>query len=271
MDIIQRNFFCLLQKGALGNDEQVEPMSLFKWKKLLLLSKRQEVENIVLKGMLRFNESEQTAVPQQVVDILKSSETLKESNVIELPLTSLSNPILNKRLSKLRFTERHSTNMSSSTLDVLNIIVYNIVIMLNHGLSLGAVLCLGKYIRSQRENIDSAKLDQWLHRLHITRLANIQATMLNEYFGFSEDELPFNWHYEPMIQSLVVHQLNRTNTLGENDDLKFWEGRLGFVHNNTPVLRRKISAAFGYMKYAPIESISNFVKNVLDGLADIEE
>ena len=34
MDIVKRNFFRLLRSGAYDSDEQIEPMSAFKWQKL---------------------------------------------------------------------------------------------------------------------------------------------------------------------------------------------------------------------------------------------
>ena len=38
MDIVKRNFFRLLRSGAYDSDEQIEPMSAFKWQKLYQFS-----------------------------------------------------------------------------------------------------------------------------------------------------------------------------------------------------------------------------------------
>ena len=37
MDVIKRNFFALLQTGAFGKMQHVEPMSAYKWRKLFAM------------------------------------------------------------------------------------------------------------------------------------------------------------------------------------------------------------------------------------------
>ena len=61
MDIIQRNFFRLLLSGSLGMFEKIEPMSAFKWNRLMQIARIQGVSDITLKG-IRNSQHEATCV-----------------------------------------------------------------------------------------------------------------------------------------------------------------------------------------------------------------
>ena len=43
MNIIQRNFYRLIRNGLFGHQENIEPMSVFKWNKLFQLAVMHEV------------------------------------------------------------------------------------------------------------------------------------------------------------------------------------------------------------------------------------
>ena len=51
MDIIKRNFFRILLSGALGENEALEPMTRFKWNRLVQMIKAQDVVAIAIDGL----------------------------------------------------------------------------------------------------------------------------------------------------------------------------------------------------------------------------
>ena len=51
MDIIERNFYRLLRAGAFGTEEQLEPLSAWKWNRLYQLSEMHDVSPIIYKGI----------------------------------------------------------------------------------------------------------------------------------------------------------------------------------------------------------------------------
>ena len=53
MDIIQRNLFRLLRSGTFGAQEQIEPMSAFKWGRLYQLAVMHDIIPFVYDGIIR--------------------------------------------------------------------------------------------------------------------------------------------------------------------------------------------------------------------------
>ena len=51
----------------------------------------------------------------------------------------------------------------------------------------------------------------------------------------------------------------------------FKQNAVGFVQNNSSVLRRNVRRSLRYVSYAPIETTSNFFSNFVRSLSEIEE
>lgn len=82
------------------------------------------------------------------------------------------------------------------TLYLLRLIVGNINGMLSYGISLRGIVQLGNYLRTRGDKVDFVKLENWLRRLHIRRMAQLQGSILMRFFNFEQDELPFVRHVE---------------------------------------------------------------------------
>ena len=178
MDIIKRNFFRLLRCGALGDNEALEPMSLFKWRKLIALVRFKKVDAVAANGANRYSKSQPQDMPPVIVAELNSTpEATGDTAVVSLPEADMSNFLLNRRLNKIRDNEVHAIDTSVETLTALNIIVYNTYLLLNSGLSINAILCLGKYMRTRGDKVDFVKLSTWLASLHIQRMAQLEGSI----------------------------------------------------------------------------------------------
>lgn len=273
MDILKRNFFRLLRSGSLNEYESLEPMSAFKWNRLLQLLKMQGVVSIALKGVKNHQYDENMNLPDNFIQMMKDANDELSEGVWHITLDhypTLSNSILSRRLRKIVDAEVHAIDTSTETLTLLGLIVGNLSHFLNNGISLRGILELGRFLRTRGDKVDFVKLDDWLQKLHIQRMAQLEGSILIAVFNFDLDELPFVHAVEPQAYALTLRSLYHT-TIDTSREWHFRQTRTGFVHNNSSVLRRNLRRSFRYINYAPIETTSNFVHNFTKSLSEIEE
>jgi len=192
-------------------------------------------------------------------------------NIAEMPAgeVTMSNPILKARLKNIQEEERHAIDMSIETIYLLRIIASNVNATMNHGIPVRGIIQLGQYIRTRGDSVDFVKLDHWLSKLHISRFAQLQGSILISLFGFEAKELPFVKQQE---KSAVLYTLKSIeNVEKDTEDWHFRQGNRVFVHNNQKVLRKNLRRSLRYVDYAPIETTSNFISNFSHSLSEIEE
>lgn len=260
MDIIARNFFRLLRSGALNEEEPLEPMSHFKWQRLWQMVNAQGVEDIALKGIQNQPEGVWTNIPD---DFAKRESAPRQS-------FELADTWLNRRLRAIEQKERHEMDTNVAALEVLRIIVGTVSTMLNQGMMLRGLLNLGSYLRSDGDKVDFVKLDNWLGKMHLRRMAQLQGSMLVAVLNFEKEEVPFIERIEPAAYGLVIRSVAHT----ANDTAEEWhfrQSRLGFVTNNSSLLRRNLRRSIRYAVYAPMGTMSNFFSNFKRSLQEIEE
>lgn len=262
MDIITRNFFRLLLAGALKEKENIEPMSYFKWRRLSQMAYAQHVENVVKSGIDILPSETWINSPQEFLN-----NTIKEEKSEKL---SLNNRLLDRRFHKIEQNELHAIDTNVGALDVLRIIVSTVSTMLNQGIMIKGILKLGTYLRNKGDKVDFLKLDKWLGKLHLRRMAQLQGSMLIAVFGFEKDELPFVQREEPAAYNLVVRSVYHTAS-DTAEEWHFKQNRSGFVTNNSTLLRRNLRRSLRYITYAPLETISNYFSNFTLSLQEIEE
>src|SRR5574344_535972 len=136
MDFLVRNLFAKLRAENFSTSEKEEPMTNYKKEKL-----KQFVKNI---------------------DSLPAGEV------------TLTNPLLNKRLKDIQQEERHAIDTSVETIYLLLIIVSNVKASFYGGISLRGIIQLGQYLRTRGDKVDFLKLDKWLNKLHLRRMAQLQ-------------------------------------------------------------------------------------------------
>lgn len=279
MDIIQRNFFNLLASAAPNKNMPLEPMSNFKWQRLIELVKGQKVERLALLGLNNLQNNQRANIPENDIRAAAyavSSEKSEKpgvcwdsmSPILQPP--HLSNPLLDRRLRKIQQNERHEIDASIVTVDLLNIIVHNAELILNRGISLNGIMQLGNFLRTKGGEVDFVKLDNWLAKLHLTRFAQLEGSILISIFDFEQEEIPFVKTVEPKAYELTLRTISHAAT----DSAKEWHFRqrqAGFVENNSKVLRRNLRRSVRYMPFSPIETTSNFIRNFARSLSEIEE
>lgn len=273
MDIIQRNFFRLLRSGAYDDRDAIEPMSPFKWKRLFQMVEAQDVAPTTLRGIDNHAADPNLELPGGMMEQWQEAARNSEKRtIVNSPLATfeLSNFFLNRRLKKIMNAERHSIDCSGETMQLLNIIIYNVNHILSSGISLHGIIELGRFLRTKGNRVDFVKLDNWLEKLGMKRMAQLEGSILMAVFNFEQDELPFVHHEEPAAYKLTIRTLSHT-AKDTAEEWHFRQSSLGFVQNNSKVLRRNLRRSMRYFAYYPVETTSNFFNNFIKTLSEIEE
>ena len=272
MDIIKRNFFRLLRSGALNEYVTLEPMSLFKWHRLIKMLESQHVLGIAAKGIRNHQYDEGQVIPKVIFqELLTAADANEEAERKAFHEEStLSNRFLNRRLHHILTSERHAIDTSLEALQLLDLIVKNLDCILNSGISLRGILEIGSFLRMKGDKVDFVKLDNWLSDLHIQRFAQLEGSILIAVFNFEQDEIPFVQRTEPAAGKLTLRSLTHT-AQDTAEEWHFRQSKTGFVKNNSKAMRRNLRRSMRYVAYAPVETTSNFLRNFARSLSEIEE
>lgn len=141
MEIIQRNFFRLLRSGAFADDELLEPMSAFKWRRLYQMVEVQGVADVFLRGVQKHSGEQGLNMPEEIL-LRAEQDAQKQQSLAELVSrkVGMSMGMLNKRYVKLLDGERHSIDTSVETMDLLRLLVVNEQDFLNHGINMRGII-----------------------------------------------------------------------------------------------------------------------------------
>lgn len=184
MDFLQRNLFAQLRSDNFGAKEELEPMTVFKKKKI--------------------------------------AQMMKNLNAVPAGAVLMNNNFLNRRLIKIQKEERHSIDTSIETLYLLRLLVSNINGILANGISIRGIIQLGQYLRTRGDKVDFIKLESWLRKLHIQRMAQLEGSVLITFFDFEKTRFPLyaewkkahtNSPYAPSITTRRRQKISSSNRL----------------------------------------------------------
>lgn len=231
MDFLQRNLFCQMRAEAFGTQEEMEPMTTFK---------------------------------QQKIELMRH-------NLGDMPQGeyTMSSRLLNYRLQKIEEQEHHAIDTSVTSLALLRIIVQNINGTLANGVNLHDVVRLGHFLREDGDKVDFVKIDVWLQKLHIQRMAQFIGSVLIHFFQFEQDEIPFVHHVERGAGKLTLRSLYYNSK--RQNGIQFTQGSLGLVHATGGGMRKRLRHTMRYFPYAPIEATCLFLHTLFKSIAEIEE
>lgn len=273
MDIVQRNFFRLIRCGVFNHNEQIEPMSVYKWNKVHQLAMMHEVVIPVWQGLQQCkNQFFLHLTPQQweqwqssVQDIRPKPETEEDDF---LRADHLTNPILNHTLQDI-LDDEHS---DVSTRQLLLIIIRMARHIFNEGLPISQLVDMGVYLRKENQRVDFMMLQQWLKRLKFEQMAQLEGAMLIELFGFEAIEIPFLQGKVDKKAASVAKELTEfTNTRSQEFVFSQDSGEI-FVHtSNGTAMLGHLRRSARYFKYIPSEIVTNFFSSFAHSLSHIEE
>lgn len=231
LDFLQRNLFKKLRAEHFDTKEQLDPMTTFK--------------------------------KQKIAQMMKNLSDIPSGEV------AMHSGFLNKRLIKIQQDEPHAIDTSMETIYLLRLIVSNVNAMYSGGISLRGIIQLGQYLRTRGDKVDFVKLDTWLTKLHIQRMAQLEGSVLIQFFNFEQDEIPFVKMVERGASKLTVRSLYYN--IKDMEDIKFQESQVGFVHTTGGTMRKNLRRSMRYFGYAPIETTCNFLNSFFKSLSEIEE
>lgn len=231
MDFLQRNLFTKLRSENFGTQEELEAMTTFKKKK--------------------------------IAQMMKNLNNVPSGEVL------MHNSFLNRRLTKIQKEEPHVIDTSMETVYLLRLIVSNDNAMLSGGISIRGIIQLGQYLRTRGDKVDFVKLDNWLTKLHLQRMAQLEGSVLITFFNFEQDEIPFVKLVERGAYKLTLRSLYYN--IKDMEDIKFQQSQVGFVHTTSGSMRKNLRRSMRFFGYAPIESASNFFNGFFRSLSEIEE
>lgn len=199
----------------------------------------------------------------------KIAQMMKNLSDIPSGEVAMHSGFLNKRLIKIQQDEPHAIDTSMETIYLLRLIVSNVNAMYSGGISLRGIIQLGQYLRTRGDKVDFVKLDTWLTKLHIKRMAQLEGSVLIQFFNFEQDEIPFVKMVERGASKLTVRSLYYN--IKDMEDIKFQESQVGFVHTTGGTMRKNLRRSMRYFGYAPIETTCNFLNSFFKSLSEIEE
>jgi len=243
VDIITRNFFRMMRSGALNEYVDLEPMSAFKWQRLIDIVNIEDVASVASRAVKNHQFEPKFNMPPILRDAI---HTMAAKNTGQSIRPEMDNPILNKKLNKIFTFEKHSENYSKETLDLFNIIIANCHAILNKGTSTRLIIRLGNYIRINKNAIDYDKIDKWLKELQMQKVAQLVGSILISNFAFKKEELPFVKKIDAKAATLMTQSI---------------------------MMRRKVRHNKGitYFEYAPLENASIILSRLRKRLETIEE
>lgn len=280
MDIIKRNFLKLLRAGAFGEADTIEPMSKFKWEIIFHVANIHNVVGIIFNGITG-NKEYENVIPQDVISKYRNglygestdAATSVQQNLLRLPdagLSHMCNRILNARLQKIRENEPLSEDASIETLNMLDILVQATECTMTYGLSFSYILRIGIFLRNDGDKVDFIKLEKWLRRLKIARMAQLEGSILIEVLGFDPDEIPFVTQIEPNAEKFALQALEKPIRI-DIEEWKISQKSTIFIANNSRAMMKTVKNCMKYFFFAPIEASSNFLHRFASSLSNLEE
>lgn len=280
MDIIKRNFLRLLRSGAFGEDDAaIEPMSRFKWDIIFHVAQIHNVLGVLFRGIA--SGKNVGIVPPDVIEKYSSlfaneallATSTPSHSLLLLPdagLSRMCNPLLNSRLQSIREKEPTADDSSVETLNMLDILVQAIEGTMTYGLSFANILRIGLFLRNEGDKVDFIKLDRWLRRLNIARMAQLEGSILIEVFGFDADEVPFVENIEPSARQIAIQALTRPIRI-DIEEWKIQQKSTIFLVNNNKAMMKTVRNSLKYFFFAPVEASSNFLHRFASSLSNLEE
>lgn len=243
IDIITRNFFKMMRSGALNEYVELEPMSAFKWNRLVEIVQTQDVVNVASRAIKNHQYEEKFNMPQPLREKIHQLAAEATGQNVRLEMNS---SILNKKLNRIQTLERRAEDYSQETLDLFNIIIANCQAMLTNGTSTRLIIQLGNYIRVKGDKVNYTKIDRWLHDTQMQKVAQLVGSILISNFSYKPEEVPFVKKVNPKAAIVMMHCIMERKTEKHNKGITYFE-------------------------YAPLENASILIGRLKSRLDTIEE
>ena len=89
MDITNRNFFRVLRQGAFGVSEELEPISQFKWNRILQIAMDQDLFPYIARGLMNHYNDKDICLPQASWNEISTEAQKKQPDIRSIILNIL--------------------------------------------------------------------------------------------------------------------------------------------------------------------------------------
>lgn len=220
-DVWDRNLTSLIRSGAFNEKRSVEPMSVYKWTKLIDYFEEEGIIDVFSDGASLHYYDEEFNLPvvlrDRVVQLLKSDPPQSLSERYSVGRTVMNNAKLNDRLNDIFQKEHASNEIHWETLQLLAVIIHTLHSLLEGRYGLRGLLDIGCLLRNDGDRIDYVRLKSYLKRLELTRFSRLAGRFLISVLGFKKEEVPFAGKIHTSDTStfykMVVHPSSSKGTL----------------------------------------------------------
>lgn len=253
-EVIRHNLLTLLEYGAFDtvNGEkikdaqtiEIKTMSNHKWRKLVAAAEEMRILPYIAHAAFALNGAKNLA------PILNESCSDPKKNVVmadyDTSNAQLYNHWTSKRLEEIHEEEMNAADLSEETLMLLDLIIDNADAIITKDVNIEGVIAMGCYIKQKRENIDFDKLEEWLARVGMTKMASLLGSMLVVCMHFKAEDIPF---------------VNKIYKNAENL----------FMSSFTKVTTKHSAPTSTRMDFAMIETVSHRFMSAISLVTDVEE
>ena len=274
MDIIQRNLFRLLRSGAFGTQEQIEPMSAFKWERLYQIAMLHDVIPYAYQGItncrpqffMRLTDKQELTWKRANEEIT-AHQTEEEEDTF-LRADTLTNPVLNSQLQNILDDEHSDMTTRQVLLQLIRVVRH----ILNEGMPIHQLLELGLLLHQHGKKVDFDQLRQWIKKLRLTQMCQLEGECLILLFGFHAEDLPFISDHQSKRTSQIAQELLEFTNTRSHDWYFSQDADSIFVHNsNSSAMFSHVRRSSRYFRYYPSEGLTNFFASFVHSLSHIEE
>ena len=262
MNTIINNLISLSKEGAFSCKEDIKPMSAFKWNILYKMAEIEDIVPYVCRGLERHREDMRSNIPPMVMDMFsKASFTNADEIKLQFDLSDidsqkLSYPLKRYLLKDIIYKEKHSIDTSKISLDLLSLILQNTSIILRSGIRLRGIMELGIFLRTKGQLVDFVKVESWLQKLKLKKMAALQASVLTDYFGFELVEFPYVKKTDKRAAALTEKSLNKV----------YWMNK-----QERQTSKYNIRNCITFHRYSHSESLCKATSTIIRSLSEIEE
>lgn len=275
MDIIQRNLFRLLRSGAFGTQEQIEPMSAFKWERLYQIAMLHDVIPYAYQGItncrpqffMRLTDKQELTWKRAYEEVT-AHQTEEEEEDTFLRADTLTNPVLNSQLQNILDDELSDMTTRQVLLQLIRVVRH----ILNEGMPIRQLLELGLLLHQHGKKVDFDQLRQWIKKLRLTQMCQLEGECLILLFGFHAEDLPFVSDHQSKRTSQIAQELLEFTNTRSHDWYFSQDADSIFVHNsNSSAMFSHVRRSSRYFRYYPSEGLTNFFASFVHSLSHIEE
>ena len=268
MNIIERNFYRLLRVGALHTEEQIEPLSAWKWGRLYQHSEMHDVAFVTYKGIEACRHQFFVQIPDALQEQWAKAVPHDESYENQLLADNkLTNPVLNRQLQDILDDEGSNIETRTALLHLVGIARF----IMNAGTPVKRLTELAVFLRQSGNRIDYTQLEGWIKRLKLGAMAQLAAVMLVRLMHFSPEDLPFmKPTTEEKMEKQIREILQQKNSHAE--EWYFSQGKDIFIHtSNAAAMLWHVRRSAKCFSYYPTETVTNFFTSFAHSLSHIEE